>query len=238
MIGDFMFGKVTSAPISCQMCGPTVHWWYGIQISSSSQHTYACMLPCSATHSNSSSPQILNIIILEFQAAETASGGISSHAWEKHQSHLVLQVWDYDNVFIKRTNYLQWIDLWRMTDYTHQFELIWIFPSHFHYHCRRNITSLRLQHTSHIYSSFYNSLRSSLQQHIRSSQCLDYEALLQLLQRRGGWTQCVLAGYFKHWLRLPMEWLQYTWWPHPCQPPLPSPLHSPLYMKADMYYQA
>lgn len=42
--------------------------------------------------------------------------------------------------------------------------------------------------------------------HFSSSRCLDSEALLQLLQRRGGWTQIVLAGYFKHQLVLPQNY--------------------------------
>lgn len=83
MIGDFMFGKVISAPISCQMHGPTVHWCYGVQVSSSSQHTY--MLLYSTTYRNSSSSQMLKIPILEYEAAGTVSGGINNHVWEKHQ---------------------------------------------------------------------------------------------------------------------------------------------------------
>lgn len=42
--------------------------------------------------------------------------------------------------------------------------------------------------------------------HFSSSGCLDYEALLQLLQRRGRWTQCVLVGYFKHQFVLPQNY--------------------------------
>lgn len=64
--------------------------------------------------------------------------------------------------------------------------------------------------------------------HFSSSRCLDYDALLQLLQRLGGWTQCVLVDYFKHQLVLPQNYCTHVGL-------IPASHHSPLLFSPSLY---